>query len=425
MDKFIDKLVDTRWFMKIVALILALLLFQSVYDPIKDVSNVNVPGEQDTEVLSDVPVKTYYDTENLIVTGVPDTVELTMKGPKNVLQLAKVQRDFEVYVDLADAEIGTERVPIKIKDISDKLDVTIDPAYVNVNIQEKVTKEYKVDVEFDQSLIEDGYISEAPEAEPNKVKITGAKDVMDKITYVKAAVNIKDPIKETVRREAQVLVLDKNMNKLDVLIEQKTVDVIIPVKSLSKVVPIKIVEKGSPPDTISIESISIDVTEAKIYGSQEVLDKTENVRVEVDLNQVNGNTEITLPVIISDEIKEVNPKTVKATIKASEKNSETSKNEEEETDDHKMFSNLPIHLTGLASQFEASLQTPANGASLTVTGKSGKIAELQASDFNVFLDLANLSEGDHEVKINVKGPTDVDWKLATETAKISITQKDV
>lgn len=330
-----------------------------------------------------------------------------------------------MYVDLADAEIGTERVPIKIKDISDKLDVTIDPAYVNVNIQEKVTKEYKVDVEFDQSLIEDGYISEAPEAEPNKVKITGAKDVMDKITYVKAAVNIKDPIKETVRREAQVLVLDKNMNKLDVLIEQKTVDVIIPVKSLSKVVPIKIVEKGSPPDTISIESISIDVTEAKIYGSQEILDKTENVRVEVDLSQVNGNTEITLPVIISDEIKEVNPKTVKATIKASEKNSETSKNEEEETDDHKMFSNLPIHLTGLASQFEASLQTPANGASLTVTGKSGKIAELQASDFNVFLDLANLSEGDHEVKINVKGPTDVDWKLATETAKISITQKDV
>lgn len=424
MDKFIDKLVDTRWFMKIVALILALLLFQSVYDPIKDVSNVNVPGEQDTEVLSDIPVKTYYDTENLIVTGVPDTVELTVKGPKNVLLQAKVQRNFEVYVDLSDAEIGTERVPIKIKDISDKLDVTIDPAYVNVSIQEKVTKEYKVDVEFDQSLIEDGYISEAPEAEPNKVKITGAKDVMERITYVKAAVNIKDPIRETVRREARVLVLDKNMNKLDVLIDQETVDVIIPVKSLSKVVPIKIVEKGSPSENISIESIALDVTEAKIYGSQEVLDKTENVRVEVDLSQISGNTEITLPVIISDDIKEVNPKTVKATIKTNEKNNETSKNEEDK-EESKMFSNLPIHLTGLDSQFEATLQSPTHGANLTVTGKSDKIAELQASDFNVFLDLANLSEGDHEVKINVKGPTDVDWKLATETAKISITQKEV
>lgn len=424
MDKFIDKLVDTRWFMKIVALILALLLFQSVYDPVKNVSNVNVPGEQDTEVLSDVPVKTYYDTENLIVTGVPDTVELTIKGPKNVLQPAKVQRNFEVYVDLSDAEIGTERVPIKIRDISDKLDVTINPAYVNVSIQEKVTKEYKVDVEFDQSLIEDGYISEAPEAEPNRVKITGAKDVMERITYVKAAVNIKEPIRETVRREAQVLVLDKNMNKLDVLIDQVTVDVIIPVKSLSKVVPIKILEKGSPSENISIESISLDVTEAKIYGSQEVLDKTENVRVEVDLSQISGNTEITLPVIISDDIKEVNPKTVKATIKTNEKNNETSKNEEDK-EESKMLSNLPIHLTGLDSQFEASLQSPTHGANLTVTGKSDKIAELQASDFNVFLDLANLSEGDHEVKINVKGPTDVDWKLATETAKISITQKEV
>jgi YbbR domain-containing protein len=214
------------------------------------------------------------------------------------------------------------------------------------------------------------------------------------------------------------------MNKLDVIIEQQTVDVIIPVKSLSKVVPIKIVEKGSPPENISVESISLDVNEAKIYGSQEVLDKTENVRVEVDLSQINGNTEITLPVIISDDIKEVNPKTVKTTIKTSEKNSETSKNDEE-TDEHKMFSNLQIHLTGLASELEASLQTPANGASLTVTGKRDKIAELQASDFNVFLDLANLTVGDHEVKISVKGPTDVDWKLATETAKISITQKEV
>lgn len=424
MDKFIDKLVDTRWFMKIVALILALLLFQSVYDPIKNVSNVNVPGEHDTEVLSDVPVKTYYDTENLVVTGVPDTVELTIKGPKNVLQYAKVQRNFEVYVDLSDAKIGTERVPIKIRDISDKLEVTIDPAYVNVSIQEKVTKEYTIEVEFNQSLLEDGYISEAPEAEPKKVKITGAKDVMERITYVKAAVNIKGPINETVRREAQVLVLDKDMNKLDVLIEHETVDVIIPVKSLSKTVPIKIIEKGSPPDHITIESISLDVTEAKIYGSQEVLDKTESVRVEVDLSQFNGNTEVSLPVIISDEIKEVNPKTVKVTINTSEKNTETDENEGEEADENKMFSNLPIHLSGLASQFEASLQSPTN-ASLTVTGKKDKIAELQASDFNVFLDLANLSEGDHEVKINVKGPADVDWKLATETAKISITQKDV
>ncbi|MBP2241615.1 YbbR domain-containing protein [Cytobacillus eiseniae] len=422
MDKFIDKLVDTRWFMKVISLILALLLFQSVYDPIKNVSNVNVPGEQDTEIIEGVPVKTYYDTDNLIVTGVPDTVSLSVKGPKNVLQPAKVQRDFEVYVDLSDAEIGTKRVPIEIRDISDKLEVTIDPAYVNVNIQEKVTKEYKIDVEFDQSLLEDGYISEAPEAEPKEIKITGAKDTIEKITYVKAAVNLKGPINETVRREAQVLVLDKDMNKLDVILEQETVDVIIPVKSLSKTVPITVIEKGSPPDHITIDSITLDVTEVKIYASQEVLDETENVRVEVDLSQITSNIELTLPVIISDGIKEVNPQTVKAEVLTNERNTDTG--DGEETDENIQFSNLPIHLSGLSGQYEASLQSPTNGASITVFGEREKISQLKPADFNVFLDLANLEEGEHEVKINVKGPTEVEWKLSTETAKISIIEKE-
>ena len=45
------------------------------------------------------------------------------------------------------------------------------------------------------------------------------------------------------------------------------------------------------------------------------LNATENVRVEVDVSTISENTELTLPVIISEGIKEVDPKTVKATIK--------------------------------------------------------------------------------------------------------------
>ena len=45
MDKMFDKLTDSRWFMKLVALVLALLLFGSVYDG-SNTNNVNVPGEE-------------------------------------------------------------------------------------------------------------------------------------------------------------------------------------------------------------------------------------------------------------------------------------------------------------------------------------------------------------------------------------------
>lgn len=424
MDKFIDKLVDTKWFMKIIALVLALLLFDSVYNPDKDVSNINVPGEQDTEVISNVPVKSYYDTENLFVTGVPETVEVTLEGPKNVLQPAKMQRNFEVYVDLSDAEIGTERVPIKIRNISDKLKVTINPSNVNVKIQEKVTREFSVDVEFNKALLEEGYISEAPTAEPDKVKVTGAKNMIDSISYVKATVNLEGSVKDTVRRQAQVLVFDRNMNKLDVAIDHDTIDVIIPVKSLSKNVPIKVVEKGSPPNNVKINSINLEVNEAKIFANQAVLDKVDSVRVEVDLSKIDadGDIEQTLPVIISEGILEVNPKTVNVTINATKE--ETEETAAETAVEDRTFSHLPIQLSGLSEQYEALLQSPANGASLTVSGTGEKINQLKANDFQLYLDLANLAEGEHEVKINVKGPADVNWKLASDKAKVSISQKE-
>ncbi|KAB2332166.1 YbbR-like domain-containing protein [Cytobacillus depressus] len=422
MDKFIDKLIDTRWFMKMVALILALLLFDSVYDADKDVSNINVPSGADYEVLSDIPVKSYYDTDNLVVTGVPETVKVTLQGPRNLLQPAKAQRNFEVYVDLANAEIGTKNVPLQIRNLSDKLKVTIEPAYATVNIQEKVTKEFKVNVEFDKNLIEAGFVSEPPEAEPKTIKITGAKDIIDKISYVKATVNMRGPIKETVRREAIVQVFDREMNKLDVQLEHDVVDVIIPVKSLSKTVPIKVIEKGTPPQDVSINSVTLDIKEAKIFGAQDVLDRTDSVRVEVDVSQITGDTELTLPVIISDGINEVNPKVVKAMISTTIHQSDGDIHEE--VDENKTFSNLPINLTGLANQYEASVQSP-SGASLTVTGNSNAIQQLKASDFSVILDLSNLGVGDHDVKILVNGPSDVHWKLATEVAKISITQKEI
>ena len=89
MDKMFDKLTDSRWFMKLVALVLALLLFGSVYDG-SNTNDINVPGEEDTDTISDIPVKSYYDTENLSCNRCAlETVEVTLTGPTPNLQAAK------------------------------------------------------------------------------------------------------------------------------------------------------------------------------------------------------------------------------------------------------------------------------------------------------------------------------------------------
>lgn len=408
-----DKLMDNPWFLKILALLLAVLLYSAVPNSSGDNSDVNVPGDESSATLIDIPVKAYYDTENLVVSGIPDTVEVTIEGPMPNVQSAKVLKDFEVFVDLTNPKIGNQKVKFEVRDLSDKLKATIKPSSVTVSVQEKVTKEFKVEAEFNNSLIEEGYKAGQPVVEPNKVKITGARDVINRITYVKATIDGKDTFNETFTREAQVQVLDKELNKLKVVVEPESVEVTIPIKNSSKTVPINVLEKGNAPSGITIESIDLDVNEASITGDEDVVKSTENVRVEVDVSKITDNTTLTLPVIIPNGITKVSPQTVKATVVV--------KKETEKT-----VSGIPINIRGLSVQHNAVINDPANRAiNLLVRGSNDLITGLSQKDFNVFIDLSGLTEGNHDVNIQVEGPPNVNWKPDKSTAKITITKDNV
>ncbi|MGG0718925.1 CdaR family protein [Robertmurraya massiliosenegalensis] len=410
MDKYINKLIENKWFIRVIALVLALLLFENVTEENKTV--VNVPQDQESEVIEAVPVTSLYDADNLVVTGVPETVKLTLSGPRANLQQALTQRGFEVYVDLTDAEIGTQEVDIQIRDISERLKVSIDPATVTVSVQEKVTKEFNVEAEFDSNILAEGYISDIAVVEPNKVTITGAKDVIEKITYVKAPLDVTGPINETLKREAEILVLDQALNKLDVLVEPSSVKVTIPVKASTKTVPINVVQSGTLPAGVTIESIRLETEEAKIIASEEVLSRTDSVRVELDVSEIEKDTEVTLPVIISEGIIAVDPQVIKVSIRANKTEDRT-------------FSNVPIQIDGLSEQYEAVFQEPSNGStSITLSGNSGDITSLTASNFRLYIDASDRGVGEHEIEIQVDGPENVEWKLARETVKLLITQED-
>ena len=324
------------------------------------------------------------------------------------VQSAKALKNFEVFVDLTNAEIGNQKVKFEVSGLSEKLKATIKPASVSVSIQEKVTKEFTVEAEFDNDLIKEGYSAGQPTVKPNKVKITGAKNVIDRITYVKAALEGRNLLDSTVTKEAHVQVLDKELNKLDVIVEPETVEVTIPVKSNNKTVPINIIEKGTLPAGVTIESIDLDVKEAVISGDDDILKDTDNVRVEVDVSKISENTTLTLPVIISNGITKVTPEIVKATVVV--------KSEQEKT-----VSGLPINIRGLSEQYEVVINDPANRlVNLLVLGSGNAITGLGPNDFNIYVDLTGLTDGVHNVTIQVNGPPNVTWKPDKSSANITI-----
>ncbi|WP_066070787.1 CdaR family protein [Neobacillus soli] len=405
-----DKLMDNPWFIKILALLLALLLYSTVALSGSKFTDVNVPGQKTTDTIMNIPVNVYYDTENLVVSGIPNKADITIKGPMSHVENAKAQKNFEIYVDLTKAKIGKQKVKLKVRNLSDKLNATIKPDTVTVSIQEKITREFNVDAEFNSGQIEEGYSAGRPIVEPSKVKITGAKDVIDRITYVKATLNGKTKLKETMTEEARIQVLDKELNKLNVAVEPDTVKVTIPVKSNNKTVPINVVRKGTAPSGVTIESIVLDTKEATITADEDTLKNPVNVRVEVDISKITDNTTLTLPVIISNGITKVTPQMVKATVVVNKRGEKT-------------VSGIPIEIRGLSEDYKADIDNPADQMiNLLVDGPSDSLNALKSEDFTIYIDLSSFTEGNHKVDIHIEGPSDVRWKPDKSSAKITISK---
>ena len=109
------------------------------------------------------------------MTGLPETVDVTIEGPMALVLKAKGAKDFSIFADLSNLLLGEHDVKLQYENISNKLKVTLDPATVHVNIEEKVTQEFRVDPEMNNRLIEEGYILKDMTANPPTVYVTGAK----------------------------------------------------------------------------------------------------------------------------------------------------------------------------------------------------------------------------------------------------------
>ncbi|MEY8193146.1 YbbR-like domain-containing protein [Peribacillus simplex] len=448
-----DKFTNSAWFMRIVAFALAALLFISInfeMESDKKSLGLSTAPEISTETIENVPVEVYYDRENLVVSGVPETVDVTLKGAKSLLINAKNQRDFKVYVDLSDPAIsmGDRTVTFKISDLNEKLVATIDPEYAEVNVQERVTKEFSVEAEYNSSLLEEGYTAGHPTVSPKTVKITGAKDAIEQISYVKANLEISKGLNETVNGKATVKALDRDLNKLDVTIEPSTVSVSLKVSIPSKTVSIAPKQTGKAKDGIRITSMSVDPKEVTLFGSETDLEKIDVVNLPVNISKVDGDTELELDLDKPESVQKMSLGKAKVKIRTekvdvdednaepvveeekpeTEQKQEEQVVEEEEKEDEpaaiesKTFNNIQIVPVGIQDDQNAELESDVT--SITLLGEADDLKKITKDDINLTVDVSNLDEGTHDVDLAVTVPEGVEWELDSKTISVTITQKD-
>ncbi|MFN2746337.1 MULTISPECIES: CdaR family protein [Bacillus] len=412
-----DKFLNNPWAVKVVALLFAFLLYFAVHSA--QAPTPKKPGESffpttttDEATLTDIPVKAYYDDENYVVTGVPQTVNVTIKGPTGTVKKVRQVKDFEVYADMQDLKTGRHKVELKARNVADGLSISINPSVTTVTIEEKTSKEFPVEVDFyNKNKMKDGYTPEQPIVNPKNVSVTGSKAVIDRIASIKATINLEG-IDQSVEREAKLTVYDRDGNVLPVEVDPSVVNITVPVTSPSKKVPIKLDRKGSLPDGISISSVDTSPGEVTVYGPENVLDSLEFVDgPELDLSKIKDDTELEADVPVPDGAKKVSPEKVKIKVKV-------------DKEEDKELKNVSIKAVGLNDSRNLEFLDPKTGKlDITAKGSEASIENLQPSDIELYINVADLDDGEHDVKLEVNGPQNVAWSLPQKSIKVRISSK--
>ncbi|PIC70382.1 hypothetical protein CSV77_07775 [Sporosarcina sp. P16b] len=323
-----DKFMDSPWFLRLTALFLAIMLFFSV--KAENQSSRNTIGDV-FDLMQDVPVEVYYDTENLVVTGVPDVVNMTIEGPAQIVQTTKLLKDFTLKLDLQNLTLGEHSVRIQAENLSDKLDVRLDPATVTINIEEKVTQSFRVDPEMNTRLLAEGYEVKSMGVRPSSINVTGAKSVVDAISFVKVSITNDGSLDKPFEQKSRVRVLDRDLNKLSLALDPEEVTVKVDIQEYSREVPLKLQQKGQSPSGITIESAAPDVQFIRIYGPKSIVDAIKEIPVELDIDKIVKSGKVEVDVKSPEGITKVTPAKLKIQVKVSGDTSDVSK----KTDDNK------------------------------------------------------------------------------------------
>ncbi|MFY4776630.1 YbbR-like domain-containing protein [Metabacillus sp. RGM 3146] len=435
-----DKWINNNWFVRIIALFLALLLYISVPEnsnPLIGPSKQSQTNQESTtststndtsgnitKVVDSVPVKAYFDNENYIVYGLPDEIAVTLNGPLSDVTKASVQKDFEVYADLEGLKPGNHKIKLKYRNLNSNIKMDMSPSTATVSIERKITKSFPVKVDFvNSNQIASGYKAGTPVVNPKTVEVTGPERVVESIAEAKARVNLQGANND-ISQNSDVTLYDRRGNILPVSkISPSGVSITVPISSPGKQLPVNVIQTGTPQDGITIKDIQVDPKEITAYGPEDVLNSLTKIDdIRLDISKIKDDSTINLDVPVPEGIKEVYPKQIQVKVNVDKQKADVPASADKQ--ETKVLKGIPIKTTGMDNTKQIEFLTPSVDAlDVTVTGTSAELNKVSSSDFALSIDVSGLDDGDHTVKINASGPKNAAWKLPQEEAKIRISSQ--
>lgn len=307
-------MLESKWGLRLIALALAVFFFLSANNVFGNMFNADKFSQKSTETIENVPVETKYDNHKLYASNVPNNVDVDISGPQSQVLKAENGRDIKVTLDLSSAKAGKHTVQYKVSGLSKDIDYKVKPREASVNLENKVTKEMKVDPDVSIDNIDPDYKIASQSVSPEKVKVTGGQTQIDKIAYLKAHYKNKSKISKDTTDLAKITAFDRNLNKLDVSIQPNDVNLTTKVEPYSKKVKVKTKTKGSLADGKDIDKLKLDKDKVEIFGNRDDLQNIDSITGEVNIDDISDTTDRTVDFKLPKKVSKVEPDNTTASI---------------------------------------------------------------------------------------------------------------
>ncbi|MGE5704250.1 MAG: YbbR-like domain-containing protein [Clostridia bacterium] len=384
-----DKWLNSRWFARAIALLLATMMWMVVN---QETDGVTPADSSQPLFVEGVNLRVLYDSDNFEVVKQPKTVKIMIESSNPFYKHNFFPPDSEIYADVRGKGKGTHKVPVQSKGFPEGTKVGIIPSTVEITLEEKQTVEKEVSVEV-LGQTAPGYTAGEPIVKPFRVHVKVPESQVNNIASVRASVPLEgttEPINVTV----PLKVLDKFGNVLQkVEINPLTVEVNVPVTSPFVKVPIKMNLTNDLPDGYSLASVEKNAEEVTVYGPKEVIDAIKISTYpgpEIDLSKINSDRLVQLKMPLLDKVVKVEPEYLEVSLKVAP--SQT-----------KRLEKVPLRITGLAENEQAKVFT-ASGQEITtidfdLIGAEVNLKDITAEDVQVVADVSSLPLGVHEIPI--------------------------
>lgn len=340
-------LFENKWAVRLISLIIAIFLYIFVASEnnafvFQSAANQQFASINVTETIDNVPVTVGEIPENTFISGLPESVQVRLTGPRNVINQV-LEKEITVQTeDLTDIPSGTQQIQFIISDLPDTVDYQVTPSrrYVKISQLEEITAE--IEYEIDPNAIQDGFNVESVSLNPQEIQLTGDVETIQQIDRVYITITNPQPANRSFSGSYVLQIVNANGEVLDVNSNVSEIEAKVEVVQPQSEVGMHIIPFGEDQAMYTYEYTITTPQSLVIQGSQPNVD---TVGVVADVSGLTESTTITGELQVPEGMTVINGGDVQIEVRitpiASSENEEQSSVETNETSEENEENNGP------------------------------------------------------------------------------------